>query len=72
MGTNVCRSICLCVEKTKIQSVYWIFVENRQVSIGEHQSIRLSIEGNENRMCIKIMDDYRRMLLQEKGAATKV
>ena len=34
-----------------------MFVENTQVSIGEHYSIRLSIEGNENRMCMKKMDD---------------
>ena len=56
MTTNVCRSVCLsvclCVEKNEIQSFYWMFVENSQVSIGEHQSIRLSIEGNENRMYV--------------------
>ena len=34
-----------------------MFVENSQVSIEEHQPIRLSIEGNENIMCMKIMED---------------
>ena len=52
--------------KFEIQIFYWIFVETVQVSIGEHQSIRLSIEGNENRMCMKIMDD-----LSENPAARK-
>ena len=43
-----------------------MFVENSQVSIGEQQSIRLSIKGNENRMCMKKMDD-----LSESAAASK-
>ena len=43
-----------------------MFVENSQVSIGEHQSIRLSIEGNENKMYMKIMDDF-----SENAAARK-
>ena len=43
-----------------------MFVENSQVSIGEHQSIRLSIEGNEKRMSMKKMDD-----LSENAAAKK-
>ena len=50
MGTNVCGSVCLCLEKNEIQSFYLIFIDNSQVSIGEHQSIILSIEGNENTM----------------------
>ena len=44
-----------------------MFVENTQVSIGEYQSIRLSIEGNENIMCVKIIDD-----LTEDAATKKV
>ena len=43
-----------------------MFVENSQVSIGKHQYIRSSMEGNENRMCMKIMDD-----LSEDAAARK-
>jgi len=46
MGTDVCRlvcwSVCLCVEKNEIQRFYWIFVENSQVIIGEHQSIKVN------------------------------
>ena len=29
---SVCGSVCLCVEKNEIQSFYWMFVENSQVS----------------------------------------
>ena len=31
---SVCLSVCLCVEKNEIQSFYWMFVENSQVSSG--------------------------------------
>ena len=43
-----------------------MFVENTQVSIEEHYYIRLSIEDNENRMCMKIMNN-----LSEDAAARK-
>ena len=74
MGTNVCLSVglsvgllvCLCVEKKEIQSSYWMFIKNSQVSIGEHQSISLYIEDTENRLCIEIMDD-----LSENAPARK-
>ena len=63
---SVDLSVCLCVEKNEVHSFYLMFVENSHVSIGEHQFIRLSIEGNENKMCMKIMDD-----LSENAAARK-
>ena len=49
-GQSFCLSLC---RKNEIKSFCWMFVENSQISIIEHQSIRLSIEGNENRMCIE-------------------
>ena len=48
-----------------------VYVENSQVSIGEHQSIRLSIEGNENRMCMKIMDDLLENATARKWSCNK-
>ena len=48
-----------------------MFVENSQVSIGEHQSIRLSIKGNENRMCMKIMDYLSENAVARKGSCNK-
>ena len=52
MTTNVCRSVCLsvclCVEKNEIQSFYWMFVENTQVSPLDRLTSWLYAKGSQN------------------------
>ena len=48
-----------------------MFVENSQVSIGDYQSIRLSIEGNEKRTCVKIRDDLSEDAVARKWSLNK-